>query len=143
MPAAMSSGLSAYACRLPGYRQPEPLIKAATRIQKGEGTPSALKKAYADKPDDIAAGRDDTAKLAAAKPADSTTLFTELAAKAEAAKDRPAQAKVMLEQASAKLMTARKKETVEEVAAAAESLVKDYADTPSAAQAASRLGRAV
>jgi hypothetical protein len=129
--------------RIIGYEAPEPFLKDIARIQSGEGTLPTLTKAYAAKPDDLDAGVALAVKLAASKPAESSELFAKVGTQAAETKNRPAQAKVMLEQASLKLMSAQTKETVEEVAGEAETLVKDFADTPAAAHAASRLGRAM
>jgi len=132
--------------RISGYMPPEPFLKEVARIQSGEGTIPALKKSYAAKPDDLDAGVVLAGKLAASKPAESAEMFKGLEERAVAAKDRPAQAKVLLEQASLSLATASREtinEVATQVAAQAETLVKDFADTPAAAHAASRLGGAV
>src|SRR5262245_12640898 len=84
--------------RIVGYRPPEPFLKEIARIQSGEGTLAALKKAYAAKPDDVDAGVVLAAKLAASKPDESAAMFAKLGATAAETKNRPAQAKVLLEQ---------------------------------------------
>jgi thiol-disulfide isomerase/thioredoxin len=128
--------------RISGYRPPEPFLKEIARIRSGEGTLPALTKAFAERPDDVDAGVALAVKLSSAKPEESAALFATLSEKAKSM-DKSTQAKVMLERAAASLATARKKETMVEVATTAETLVKDFADTPSAAQATSKLGRAI
>jgi tetratricopeptide (TPR) repeat protein len=126
--------------RISGYMPPEPFVKEIARIQSGAGTLVALKKAHEAAPDDADAGIAFAQKLSAGKPEEASALFGSLV---EKAKDRPTQAKLKIEQAALALASARKKEDVEEVAATAESIVKDYADTPAAGHVVSRLGRAV
>jgi thiol-disulfide isomerase/thioredoxin len=131
--------------RISGYAPPAPFLKEIARIQSGEGTLAALKKSYAAKPDDLDAGIVLAGKLAASKPAESEEMFKGLGERAAAAKDRPAQAKVILEQAVLTLYSGKhlKQADVDQIASDAERLVKDYADTPAAAHAASRLGGSV
>ncbi len=126
--------------RISGYMPPEPFVKEIERIKKGDGTLAALKKAHEATPDDVDSGIAYAAKLSAGNPEGASALFASLA---EKTKDRPTQAKLKLEQASLALASARTKEAVEEVAGTAESIVKDFGDTPAAGHVASRLGRAM
>jgi len=126
--------------RISGYRPPAAFLADIARIQKGEGTLASLKKAYESAPDDVAAGVAFAGKLAASKPEESSALFDKLS---EKAKDPPTKATLLLERAALKLESARTKDDVESIAADAETIVKDYAETPAAAHVASRLGRAV
>jgi tetratricopeptide (TPR) repeat protein len=123
--------------RFIGYRPPEPFKKEIARILAGENTIQSLRQKVAKTPDDVDAAVALGAKLASARPDEVTKYFDDLGAKVKA-KDKPTQARVLLERAAA-LLEAQK---TEDAAKAAETLVKDYADTPSAGMAAARAGRA-
>lgn len=123
--------------RIVGYRETDKYIAEVERIKRGENTIPALAKKYADSPDDVDAGIAYGARLAVSKPDAAAKLFGDLAEKSRE-KDRATQAKVKLEYASA-LLAARNSEGA---AYEAEKLVKEFDDTPAAAQAARRVGRA-
>jgi thiol-disulfide isomerase/thioredoxin len=123
--------------RIVGYLAAEPFTAEARRILSGEGTIPALRKRVADAPDDLAAGIALGAKVAVGNPEEAARLFEELAGRAKDA-DRPTQGRVRLEHAAA-LLAARR---TEEAVRAAETLVQEFPDTPAAAEAAARVGRA-
>lgn len=123
--------------RIVGY-EPEPAFLAdVARIARGEGTLPGLRKAFADAPDDVDAGIALGARLAGSRPDEAAALFASLAEKAQA-KDRATQGKVALEYAAA-LLSAGKRDLA---VTTAEALVRDFADTPAAGAAATRVGRA-
>jgi thioredoxin-related protein len=125
--------------RVVGY-MPAPAFNAEMgRVLRGDGTLPALRKASAAAPDDVRAGLKYAAKLAPGRPAESSALFVGLWAKAKSA-DRATQAEVLFEHAKVLLSSSEKTDHVL-AADKAETLVKDYADTPAAAQAG-RLARA-
>lgn len=107
------------------------------RIQRGEGTLPAIQKKWAESPGDVDAGIALGARLAGSKPEAAAELFSKLAEQAKS-KDKATQGKVSLEYAAA-LLAAGKREPA---AAEAEKLVREFPDTPAAAQAATRVGGA-
>src|SRR5262245_25534095 len=107
------------------------------RILSGEGTLPALRKRVAEAPDDVVAGAALGAKLAVSDPPAALQLFSALVEKA-GGKDRAMQAKVRLEFAAALAESG----DVSGAMTQAETVVREYADTPSAATVATRAGRA-
>ena len=123
--------------RIVGYSPPEEYLKEVLRIQSGEGTLPALTKKFADSPYDLDAGIALGARIAGSKPEAAAELFAALAEKAKS-RDKATQGRVCLEYAAA-LLGAGKRDLA---AAEAEKLVREFADTPSAGAAATRVGRA-
>lgn len=124
--------------RITGYLPPEEFTEEAQRILRGEGTIPALRRKVAESPDDIEAGIALASKLATAGSAEAASLFEGLVA-TSATKDRPTQGKVRLAWASALLAAGRGPEAL----AQAETILKDFADTPAAADVVPEVGRAV
>ncbi len=123
--------------RIVGYREPAAYRAEIERIQRGEGTLPAMQKKYAESPQDIDAGIALGARLAGSRPEAAAELFARLAEMAKT-KDKTTQGKVCLEHAAA-LLAAGKRDLA---ATEAETLVREFPDTPAAAQAATRVGRA-
>lgn len=124
--------------RIVGYLPPDEFAEEARRILRGEGTIPALRRKVAESPDDLESGVRLASKLSAARPGDAPSLFEALVAKSATA-DRPTQAKVRLAYASALLEAGRGPEAL----AQAETILKDLADTPAAAEVVPSVGRAV
>ncbi|MCE9637568.1 MAG: thioredoxin fold domain-containing protein [Planctomycetes bacterium] len=124
--------------RIVGYMAPAAFTTEIKRIQSGVGTLAALRKAFdASGGTDIDAGIAYGAKLAVANPADAAGVFEKLTDAAKS-KDRETQGRLQLECAATLLASGQAPKAVD----AAETLVRDFADTASAAKAATRVGRA-
>lgn len=124
--------------RIVGYLPPEEFTEEAQRILRGEGTIPSLRRKVAESPDDIEAGIALASKLATARSEEAASLFEGLCAKS-ATKDRATQANVRLAWASALLAVGRGPEAL----AQAETILKDFADTPAASEVVPEVGRAV
>ncbi len=123
--------------RIVGYRETPAFKDEVERILRGEGTLPALEKKYAESPEDLSAGIALGARLALSRPDAAAELFASLCEKAKS-KDRATQGMVRLEYAAA-LLAARKRDAA---VAEAETLVREFADTPAAGAAATRVGQA-
>src|SRR5262245_35721860 len=86
--------------RFIGYRPPEQFNKEIARILSGDNTFQSLRQKVAKAPDDVDAAVALGAKLAAARPDEVTKYFDDLGAKVKS-KDKPTQARVLLERAAA------------------------------------------
>lgn len=123
--------------RIVGYMKPAEFTVEVERILRGEGTIAALQKAWFAAPDDLGAGMAVGEKLVGSKPAEAAAVYAKLL-ESPAGKDHAAQAKIRLEYAVA-LFKARMSDSAMNEA---ETLLKDFADSPEAAQVAPRVGRA-
>jgi thiol-disulfide isomerase/thioredoxin len=123
--------------RIVGYRPPPVFTQEIKRILRDEGTLRALRKRWAEAPDDLDAGLALAGKFAATDGARATDLLSQVAEKAKT-RDREMQARVLLEQAAVFQGAGR----TTAAADAAETLVRDFADTKSAPKAAMRAGAA-
>ena len=123
--------------RIVGYSPTAEFLKDVERIKSGEGTLPGLKKRFEAAPDDIDSGIALGARLAGSNPDAAAAIFATLAEKA-ATKDRATQGRVHLEYAAALFEAGKRDAAVKQ----AEALVKEFADTASAAQAATRVGGA-
>ncbi len=123
--------------RIEGPLPPPDYLRELERIGRGDGTLPMLKQRYAEAPESIEAGLALGTRLARSDPAGSIALFEKLVGVARG-KDRATQARVALARAGALLDSGRSAEAATE----AETVVRDFADTPSAGAAATRVGRA-
>lgn len=123
--------------RIEGPLPPPEYQRELERIGRGEGTLPALSRRCADAPEDIDAGLAFGTRLATSQPEAALALFAKLVGMAKT-KDRGTQARVALARAGALLASGQPAEA----AAEAERVVRDFADTPSAGAAATRVGRA-
>lgn len=123
--------------RIVGYLKPEPFVKEVKRILSGEGTLPALKAKAEANPDDVDAGVAYASKVFVTKPEDALARFEGMAAKVHD-KDRPAEARVWLAFAS----LAGEAGKHEPAMAAAERILRDFADTPAAGEVGVKAGRA-
>jgi tetratricopeptide (TPR) repeat protein len=123
--------------RIVGYVPAEVFQDELRRIQSGEGTLAALRKASESAPADVEAGMAYGAKLAYSQPAEAAALYERLAGQASD-NDPELRAKIGLEHAASLLNAGRR----EDAAAAAERLLEQFPDSAVAAQAAPRVGRA-
>ena len=123
--------------RISGWMKTDAFAAEVGRILSGEGTLPALRKRVADAPDDVDAAVALGAKYAQSDAKAAAGVFAPLVEKTKE-KDRATQAKVRLEYAAALAGSDDFAGAMNE----AETLVRDFADTPSAAAVASRAGRA-
>lgn len=123
--------------RIVGYRAPAEFTAEIRRILAGDGTLAALRRRFAETPADADVALAYGAKLAGSDPKAAVVVF-EQAEEAAAKADRPTQGRVRLERAAVLLATGDRSGAMD----VAEALLRDFADTPSAAAAARRVGAA-
>ena len=123
--------------RIGGWMKTDAFAKEVGRILSGEGTLPALRKRLQESPDDVDAAVALGAKCAKSDPAEATLVFAALLEKSKE-KDRATQAKVRLEYAAVLAETGDSDGAMTQ----AETLVRVFAGTPSAAAVALRAGRA-
>jgi thioredoxin-like negative regulator of GroEL len=124
--------------RIVGYRKPEEFTAEIRRMLNGDGTLPALREAYTAAPEDAGAALAYGAKLAGTKPAEAAAIYAKLL-ESGAVKDHAKEAEIRLERAAA---LAKSKDN-EGAMTEAEKLAAEFADTPSAAKAPSRLAAAI
>lgn len=123
--------------RIGGWMKTDAFAAEVGRILSGEGTLPALRKRVQDAPDDVDAAAALGAKCAQSDPAEAARVFAALLEKTKA-KDPATQAKVRLEYAGALAETGDAAGAMTQ----AETIVREFAGTPSAAAVASRAGQA-
>lgn len=123
--------------RISGWMKTDAFAAEVGRILSGEGTLPALRKRAQEAPDDVDAAVALGARCAQSDPGEAARVFSALVEKTKA-KDRATQAKVRLGYAAALAESGDSAGAMTQ----AEALVREFADTPSAATVASRAGEA-
>jgi tetratricopeptide (TPR) repeat protein len=123
--------------RISGWMKTDAYAAEVGRILSGEGTLPVLRKRVDEAPDDVDAAVALGAKYARSDAKEAARVFSGLVEKTKD-KDRATQAKVRLEYAAALFGSGDAAGAMTQ----AEALVREFADTPSAAAVASRAGEA-